>query len=43
MFRFDIRTATSYAAAVTVTLFATTMLFAATAVPAVSAIAGAAV
>lgn len=36
MLNFDFRAASSYAAATAVTLFATTMLFAATAVPSVS-------
>ena len=40
MTRFDFRAASSYAAALAVTVWSTTMLFAATAVPAVSALSG---
>jgi hypothetical protein len=40
MFRLDIRSAASYAAALTVTLVSTAMLFAAAAVPSVSGLTG---
>ena len=40
MTRFDFRNLASYAAAIAVTVWSTTMLFAATAIPAVSSISG---